>query len=596
MANYATLKAAIEAAIYENHDNEITGQDLQNTLIAMVNSLGAGYQFVGIATPITNPGTPDYNVFYLASQAGIYANFGSLVVADGEVAILKYNGTWTKEVTGAAIAAKLSQLAQEVTAKDNRLFFEIGDAISYTIHHLEYQPFIIKQGEQFSVKNNGTKTAVLYLRTAIGVSSGQQSFNVASGATALITAGADYAYLYLYNTAFPSESWPLVITPVTGIKSDISELSGKVTSISSHIVQVDSVNLFNKDSALVKIGYYNNTGSFVSANHYAVTGPILLKAGVTYKAPYQSGLGTSNKTIAIVDENNVPTGKLDGTISGGYITVTPSADTLTSWNCGYGGIGTMMVCKSADYPNEYTPYYSYVKLRDIVITDVPSKLQGKSVIFTGDSICAGASDSAGNSGYASRIGKKNSMIWQNLAVSGGTIIDKDLVSSSFTISDTNFGSGADYIILEGGTNDADRIGSILETPLPALFGSYDETDYVTAFDNQTFCSAVEKLLQTVVSSFPSARVGFIIAPKMGVVSTGYTKETNNRRAYFETIIKICHKWGVPVLNLWDECTMNPKIASHYTSGQDYLYADGQHPTANGYELMTPIVEAWMETL
>ena len=29
MANYATLKAAIEAAIYENHDNEITGDMLQ---------------------------------------------------------------------------------------------------------------------------------------------------------------------------------------------------------------------------------------------------------------------------------------------------------------------------------------------------------------------------------------------------------------------------------------------------------------------------------------------------------------------------------------------------------------------------------------
>ena len=83
---------------------------------------------------------------------------------------------------------------------------------------------------------------------------------------------------------------------------------------------------------------------------------------------------------------------------------------------------------------------------------------------------------------------------------------------------------------------------------------------------------------------------------MGVTSNGYTAETNNRRAYFDTIIKICKKWGVPVLNLWDECTMNPRLASHYTEGEYYLYADGQHPTAAGYELMTPIIESWMETL
>lgn len=122
MANYATLKAAIEAVIYENHDNEITGQDLQNTLIAMVNSLGSGYQFVDIATPTTNPGTPDQNVFYIAATPGTYSNFGSIVLAENEVAILAYNGTWTKKTTGAASASIVSQLVQEV---DDTLVLDI---------------------------------------------------------------------------------------------------------------------------------------------------------------------------------------------------------------------------------------------------------------------------------------------------------------------------------------------------------------------------------------------------------------------------------------------------------------------------------------
>ena len=114
MANYATLKAAIAAAIRENGNNEITGNLLQQQLLAMVNSLGVGYQYAGIATPATNPGTPDQNVFYFASTAGTYTNFGSLVLADGEIAILKYNGAWSKDSTGAVSLGMFNQLGQKI--------------------------------------------------------------------------------------------------------------------------------------------------------------------------------------------------------------------------------------------------------------------------------------------------------------------------------------------------------------------------------------------------------------------------------------------------------------------------------------------------
>lgn len=94
MANYATLKAAIAAAIRENGNNEITGNLLQQQLLAIVNSLGAGYQFMGIATPETNPGTTDQNVFYLASENGIYPNFGSTEIGPDEIGVFSYNGAW----------------------------------------------------------------------------------------------------------------------------------------------------------------------------------------------------------------------------------------------------------------------------------------------------------------------------------------------------------------------------------------------------------------------------------------------------------------------------------------------------------------------
>lgn len=95
MSNYNTLKTSIEAVIKQNGNNEITGTLLQQALLAMVNSLGVGYQYVGIATPATDPGTPDQNVFYLASRPGTYANFGdSFTLKEGDVVILSYNGSW----------------------------------------------------------------------------------------------------------------------------------------------------------------------------------------------------------------------------------------------------------------------------------------------------------------------------------------------------------------------------------------------------------------------------------------------------------------------------------------------------------------------
>lgn len=121
MANYATLKTAIQAVIYENGNQEITGEVMQATLLSMVNSLGANFQYAGIATPTTNPGTPDQNVFYLAATAGTYANFGNIVLAENEVAILKYNGSWTKETSGFASAEKVNQLSQDLDSVGEKI-------------------------------------------------------------------------------------------------------------------------------------------------------------------------------------------------------------------------------------------------------------------------------------------------------------------------------------------------------------------------------------------------------------------------------------------------------------------------------------------
>lgn len=101
MANYSELLNDINAAIYENNDQEIDALEVRAILREMVTSLGSGFLFKGIATPSGPTGTgtyePDQNVFYLATTAGTYTYLGGLVVAAGEVAFLCYDGTWTKK-------------------------------------------------------------------------------------------------------------------------------------------------------------------------------------------------------------------------------------------------------------------------------------------------------------------------------------------------------------------------------------------------------------------------------------------------------------------------------------------------------------------
>lgn len=97
MSNYNSLKATINANIKTNGNEEITGQVLNSVLNAMVNTIGAGYQYMGVATPSTDPGSPDARVFYVAAP-GTYQYFNNAVVAAKHYGFLKYDTAWHTEL------------------------------------------------------------------------------------------------------------------------------------------------------------------------------------------------------------------------------------------------------------------------------------------------------------------------------------------------------------------------------------------------------------------------------------------------------------------------------------------------------------------
>lgn len=97
MAKYSAVKATVNAYIKQNGRKEITGKVLNAVLNATIDSLGKYFQFAGGALPTDNPGTPDQNVCYLAGEPGVYTNFGGIAIENEEVALLFWNGEWTKQ-------------------------------------------------------------------------------------------------------------------------------------------------------------------------------------------------------------------------------------------------------------------------------------------------------------------------------------------------------------------------------------------------------------------------------------------------------------------------------------------------------------------
>lgn len=173
MANWATLKAAIAGVIKTNGNQEITGIVLQNTLNSIVNAVGENATFAGIAVPTTNPGTQDGPVFYIATTAGVYANFGGIELIEGEAIILQWNnGAWVKSTfklmtdfnsvfddDGKSLTDKLSELESDISIGQTQGTIipygkmenasPIGESISSANRNMFY--YRVKKGDRIKV-------------------------------------------------------------------------------------------------------------------------------------------------------------------------------------------------------------------------------------------------------------------------------------------------------------------------------------------------------------------------------------------------------------------------------------------------------------
>ena len=257
MANYNNLKTAIQDVIKANGNQEITGEIMQNALLSMINSLGAGYQFMGVATPETNPSTPDQKVFYLAATSGTYANFSNLHIDENEIAVLIYDTTWQKQ--------KLVRFEENLGYGVRTFSVTKGQAHSSTIDRIDVN---IKAGETFYVSGKMQKGNAQYFNIFARYKGQTSSTDIGvvyvGNGYKMFIANDDIESLgYYLDGSYIIESGILSITSLSGIYAEpenikkIIEEQGK--TLQKQFVMVDAVDGFNNTTKNVILDTQNRS-------------------------------------------------------------------------------------------------------------------------------------------------------------------------------------------------------------------------------------------------------------------------------------------------------------------------------------------------
>lgn len=709
MANYETLKAAIQSVVKTNGNNEITGALLQQSLLAMINSLGNGYQYIGIAKTTTKPGTPDQNVFYIASEIGTYPNFDGLAVSDGEVAILKYNGSWTKEITGAATKDYVEAIGKVIElfgiATHWNMVSTTGWQVGYKMYNTAEKRIktcgsVSESGGVVSWSDQSTpRTDCVYICGGrLYVWNGNDLIDV----TFIAETGADFAeavakkfvggvltpvsvedgYLDVSGNLKPSAEWKTR-------KYDIRDqrvvfISGSDTNFSALCAQYDEndkvLSVFNPIPAGSSENFVNVLIPVFNATYLKVSGRpdsvdsscrIVFQGDVAQKQYVDEELEkriTKDElpNISIQKTIDIEQGSLNNIGKFASLQRIRSVDFIASdgqlvLNCN-NGFGYRVYEYSSDSFNDFirnnlydngglntftpqsnTTYIRFVFLKtngnditvsefgDICFTingvkqysedwDIASKqyvdsqfaekiLQGKTVVFLGDSITAGGQGSGDEQVTAQKVYHKifanlTGCTNVNLGSSGTCIANNtlnDLGPNRFVTRATQQNlQNADYIVVWGGTNDfsydCKAIGDLFieETITPDTYVGSKRKEPTT--DTDSFAGALHDLIATIRSHNATAPILFMTPLNRIRYASGRpsSRETNQWGDWLDdfrdAIKKICAYYGIPVFDIGICSELDPQNSGIYSA----YFADGIHPNASGHKIIGTLLYHWFK--
>ena len=217
-----------------------------------------------------------------------------------------------------------------------------------------------------------------------------------------------------------------------------------------------------------------------------------------------------------------------------------------------------------------------------VRADTENPWSGKSAVFVGDSITAGSGTSKIYYQYLDESLEFGSVT--SMGVAGSCIsAASDYGHSNQPLIDRYQNIPAsDLIVIFMGTNDYGH-----ETPM----GS------VTDAQDGTFYGALNTIVPALAASHPDSRIVFVTPlHRYGfgtskILGTAFTDDhiPNGVGAtledYVQALKTVCANYGVSVIDLYTECTLDPSDPAVRTA----CMPDGLHPNAAGHEKIAAII-------
>lgn len=215
-------------------------------------------------------------------------------------------------------------------------------------------------------------------------------------------------------------------------------------------------------------------------------------------------------------------------------------------------------------------------------------LAGKTIVAFGDSIVAGHKYTAAS--FVNFVAEKEGMtVLQKNAVNGATIMDANYSGGRILTQIQNAGASTpDYVIFDGGTNDAEYLTN--HTGI--------QIGDATSTDEATFAGSFRATIQKLKEKYPNAKLVYAAVHKLG------SRETTMQENLRAVELAICEELGVTVSDVYTSGldTTDANMKNTYTfdnttsAGVPGTNGSGTHPNFAAIEkYYVPTVSATLRT-
>lgn len=211
------------------------------------------------------------------------------------------------------------------------------------------------------------------------------------------------------------------------------------------------------------------------------------------------------------------------------------------------------------------------------------ELNGKKVVFLGDSITEGVGASCEETRYVNVFGKITGTTVLNYGI-GGTRFAKQTNptnkvwdNNDFCGRYMNMDDGADIVVVFGSTND---------------YGHGDAPFGLTSDRTpDTFIGATHYLMKGLIEKYPEAEIVFM-TPLHREGENNPDSKGHILKDYSDTIKEVAEYYSIPVLDLYSVYGVCPDIKAH----KEKFCPDGLHPNDAGHKKIAERLKAFLESL